>query len=134
MAPKAERILGLSPGTLPHAKAALESAKEEVRRLDQPIAPLIPLHDHFELESQSQPQPQTQGGMKKRLDRAVKAMSIALPHNTKIPGVIVGTGGKEDELKRERMRRANDGVLYWQKEVARLTAESQEVIKTRKKR
>ncbi|KAK1927900.1 hypothetical protein DB88DRAFT_516565 [Papiliotrema laurentii] len=116
IAHKAERILGLSPGTLPHALAALESAKEEVRRLELPIAPLLP----FPSEPVSRDTAHS-NGMRGRIDRAVRAMSIALPSGTRIPGVVVGVGGKEDEARRERVRRANDGVLYWQREVARLS-------------
>jgi hypothetical protein len=37
-----------------------------------------------------------------------------------MPNVVVGIGGKEEAEMRERRRRAVDGVLYWQKEVARL--------------
>jgi hypothetical protein len=116
IAHKAERILGLSPGTLPHALAALESAKEEVRRLELPIAPLLP----FPSESVSRDTAHS-NGMRGRIHRAVRAMSVALPSGTRIPGVVVGVGGKEDEARRERVRRANDGVLYWQREVARLS-------------
>lgn len=128
MPPKAERILGLSPGTLPHARAALESAKEEVRRLDTPIAPFFPL-EYTNANGGGG------GGMRGKIDRAVKAMSVALPSGTKIPGVVVGVlGGKEEEERRERVRRANDGVLFWQREVARLSAEEQMTAKSRKRK
>jgi hypothetical protein len=56
--------------------------------------------------------------LKGKIDRARKAMSMI----NGMPGVVVGHGGKEEEVKRERRRRAVDGVLYWQKQVARLEA------------
>ena len=46
-------------------------------------------------------------------------MSVSLSH---MPNVVVGLGGKDEVILRERRRRAVDGVLYWQKEVARLEA------------
>jgi hypothetical protein len=45
-------------------------------------------------------------------------MSVSL---ASMPNVVIGIGGRE-LLLRERRRRAVDGVLYWQKEVARLEA------------
>jgi hypothetical protein len=49
-----------------------------------------------------------------------------------MPNVVVGLGGREEMILRERRRRAVDGVLYWQKEVARL--EAAEVQSTPKRR
>ena len=60
------------------------------------------------------------GGMRSRIDRAKRVLSVTFPNGTKVPEVVVGAGGKEEEMKRERLRRATDGVIYWQKEVARL--------------
>jgi hypothetical protein len=51
--------------------------------------------------------------------RARKAMSVSLGS---MPNVVIGIGGKEELLSRERRRRAVDGVLYWQREVERLEA------------
>jgi hypothetical protein len=51
------------------------------------------------------------------MSRAKKAMSVSLAH---MPNVVIGIGGREELVLRERRRRAVDGVLYWQKEVARL--------------
>jgi hypothetical protein len=53
------------------------------------------------------------------MSRARKAMSVSLGN---MPNVVVGIGGREELAMRERRRRAVDGVLYWQKEVARLEA------------
>jgi hypothetical protein len=75
--------------------------------------------------------------MRGKMSRAKKAMSIALPSGTGIGigpglgstgsgvlgGVVVGTGGKDEAERREKRRNAADGVLYWQKEVARLMQE-----------
>jgi hypothetical protein len=62
------------------------------------------------------------------MSRARKAMSVSLSH---MPNVVVGLGGREEMILRERRRRAVDGVLYWQKEVARL--EAAEVATSRKR-
>lgn len=114
LAAKAVRILGLEPGTLPHARAALENARDEVRRTADTSAPFgnyVPYTTNSTSEYG--------GGLKGKIDRAKKAMSIM----NGIPGVVVGyNSGKEEEMKRERRRRAVDGVLYWQKQVARLEA------------
>jgi len=56
-------------------------------------------------------------------------MSVSLSH---MPNVVVGLGGREEMILRERRRRAVDGVLYWQKELARL--EAAEVASTPKRR
>ena len=53
------------------------------------------------------------------MNRARKAMSVSLAN---MPNVVIGIGGREELVLRERRRRAVDGVLYWQKEVARLEA------------
>jgi hypothetical protein len=63
------------------------------------------------------------------MSRARKAMSVSSSH---MPNVVVGLGGREEMILRERRRRAVDGVLYWQKEVARL--EAAEVQSTPKRR
>lgn len=68
------------------------------------------------------------GGAKGRFDRARKVMSIAMAGSgqkaDKVPSVVLGAGGRDEEDRRERRRRAADGVLYWQKEVGRLEAEA----------
>ena len=127
LAHKAVQLLGLVPGSLSHALAALESAPYEVRRTSaecaaSPAAVIIP--DPFA----SPATPPT--GMRSRIDRAKKALSVTFPTG-KVPDVILGTGGKEEEMKRERRRRAADGVLYWQKEVARLEKVERETIKSK---
>ena len=125
IAHKAERILGLTPGTLPHARAALENARDEVRRSAEQAA-----EDHAPTSYMPSDAAMMSGGcgsgvgMRGRIDRAKKAMSVSFPSGNKVAGVIVGAGGKEEEKRRERRRRAADGVIYWQKEVARLEAES----------
>ncbi|ORY24706.1 hypothetical protein BCR39DRAFT_472088, partial [Naematelia encephala] len=109
LAIKAERILGLTPGTLAHAKACLEHARDEVRRTAEPASPSTSAEGA--------------GGMRGRLDRAKKSMSVALTSNNWSTGVVVGAGGQEEEEKRERRRRAADGVIYWQRQVANLEME-----------
>ncbi|KAK4685360.1 hypothetical protein P7C73_g4796, partial [Tremellales sp. Uapishka_1] len=106
LAHKAEKILGLQPGTLSHAKAALESARDEVRRTADSPPP-----------EPEQPQGIT---MKGRMSRASKMM-VGHRASISLNGVHLGLGGKEEMENRERRRRAADGVLYWQKEVARLS-------------
>ncbi|OWZ54787.1 hypothetical protein C356_01715 [Cryptococcus neoformans c45] len=66
----------------------------------------------------------SRGGIKEKMQtRARKAISItalgALGHQ-RIASVVLGAGGKEEEHQRQKIRRAADSVLYWQKEVARL--------------
>lgn len=101
------------PGTLPHARACLENARDEVRRTASASpSPIIPL--------------QTEGiGGAGVLGKAAKAWNAITP-SSKVPGVVLGLGGEEEEEKRERRRRAADGVLHWQREVARLEAEEQQ--------
>jgi hypothetical protein len=128
IAQKAERILGLTPGTLPHAHAALENARDEVRRTAE-----LSAEDHaptsYMPSDAAMMSPQS--GMRRGIDRAKKAMSATFPSNTKVVGVVVGAGGREEEKRRERRRRAADGVIYWQKEVARLEAQSRAVGESR---
>jgi hypothetical protein len=50
-----------------------------------------------------------------------------------IPNVVIGIGGREELILRERRRRAVDGVLYWQKEVARLEAAEAPTTQRRRK-
>ena len=155
LAHKAERILGLTPGTLPHAQACLENARDEIRRTASPPPVSMDASSstnhtnashsttgfnfstgttYSSANSTHSPTPPV-GGMRGRIDRAKKAMSVALPTGQgRPPSVVVGIGGKDEEEKRERRRRAADGVLYWQKEVARLQAEQSAAMATIKKR
>ncbi|CAD6581682.1 MAG: hypothetical protein TREMPRED_003065 [Tremellales sp. Tagirdzhanova-0007] len=100
LAHKAERILGLFPGTLAYGRACLENAQDEVRRTAEwRVGDL--------------------GGIKDRMKWARKAMN----QYGKVPSAVLAAEGTEEEERRERRRRAVDGVLYWQKEVARLDLE-----------
>ncbi|OXM80685.1 hypothetical protein C364_01702 [Cryptococcus neoformans Bt63] len=122
LADKAEKILGLTPGTLAYARACLENARDKVRCITLSPSPdplsIIAKDDklsHFDM---------SRGGIKEKMQtRARKAISItalgALGHQ-KIASVVLGAGGKEEEHQRQKTRRAADSVLYWQKEVARL--------------
>ncbi|OXB38506.1 hypothetical protein LQV05_002668 [Cryptococcus neoformans] len=121
LADKAEKILGLTPGTLAYAQACLENARDKVRciTLSPSPDPLSIAKDdklsHFDM---------SRGGIKEKMQtRARKAISItalgALGHQ-RIASVVLGAGGKEEEHQRQKIRRAADSVLYWQKEVARL--------------
>lgn len=70
------------------------------------------------------------GGISSGLTRARKAMSIVIPGaahdgHGRVPNVVVGHGGEEEQVAREKRRKAVDGVLYWQREVARLECEQQ---------
>jgi len=122
LAIKAERILGLTPGTLAHAHACLQNARDEVRRLaDSPPPTVVPSSSELAAG----------GGMRGKLDRAKKAMSDAMPGAGRVPAVVIGAGGKEEEARREKRRRATDGVLYWQREVARLEEEEEPTKKRR---
>ncbi|KAK6905641.1 hypothetical protein I204_05592 [Kwoniella mangroviensis CBS 8886] len=128
LAHKAERILGLVPGTLGHAKACLENAKDEIRRLAEldkssPVQPYLPSD-------------QTQHGQGGLRNRAKKAMSMSFTTNPsqgygsngKVPNVVLGLGvnNKEEEERREKRRKAADGVIYWQREIERLEREETE--------
>ncbi|WVR05840.1 hypothetical protein IAU60_002866 [Kwoniella sp. DSM 27419] len=130
LAHKAEKILGLIPGTLAYARACLENARDEVRRTAGSIDTTTELHD---VDSGSAGPAQ---GVKDKIQlRAKRAMSIvgfsaltqpAQPMGSlgsataKTSAVVLGTGGREEEMRRERRRKAVDGVLYWQREVMRL--------------
>jgi len=131
LAHKAERILGLQPGTLSHAIVCLENARDEVRRTSLVFPP--PIEIGLNDGNGSGVLEKKEGGMKNRMFRAKRVMSVALPSgvgmNIGLGGlnrsgsVVVGTGGREEKQQREKRRRAADGVLYWQKEVARLESE-----------
>ncbi|KGB77683.1 hypothetical protein I307_03551 [Cryptococcus deuterogattii 99/473] len=123
LADKAEKILGLTPGTLAYAQACLENARDEVRRMTLSPSPesssIITKDDkppsHLDMGG---------GGIKGKMQtRARKTTSItrlgAVGHQ-KIASVVLSAGGKEEEHRREKRRRAVDSVLHWQKEVARL--------------
>lgn len=59
-------------------------------------------------------------GIRGKMERAKQSV-LALNGSAKMGmGVVIGAGGKEEEDRRERFRRASDGVLFWQKEVGRL--------------
>ena len=120
LAVKAERVLGLTPGTLAHARACLENARDEVRRLSQERSP--PPVDFATYQSSFSDGGKDKG-LKGRFDRAKKVMSVALPSHARMPSVVVGTGGKEEEERREMRRRAVDGVIHWQKMVENLEKE-----------
>ncbi|WVQ71223.1 hypothetical protein IAR50_000748 [Cryptococcus sp. DSM 104548] len=142
LADKAEKILGLTPGTLAYARANLENARDQVRRTATiPSPEPVPLSfsppagedaehkSYFDMDGKSK--------KKSKMGRARKAMSVtgfAGLGQGKIAGVVVGAGGKEEEERRERRRKATDGVLYWQREVARLMEEDEGVFESLKKR
>lgn len=114
LAAKAVRILGLVPGTLPHALAALENARDEIRRTADtniPFGNYIPPSSHCTAEYG--------GGLMGQIERAKRAMKAS---RDAMPGVILGYGGKEEMRLAERRSKAANGVLYWQKQVARLQA------------
>ncbi|KAK8865873.1 hypothetical protein IAR55_001021 [Kwoniella newhampshirensis] len=154
LAHKAEKILGLVPGSLAHAKACLENAREEIRRnaVDEPIGVN---HSAFLACGQlgtgdwqngssyalgrgggngNGGGTQAKGNLGKMGTRARKAMSVVGVASSslgggsgaKMPNVVLGAGGKDEEAQRERRRKATDGVLYWQREVGRLEAEEHE--------
>ncbi|WWC99622.1 hypothetical protein V866_006526 [Kwoniella sp. B9012] len=133
LAHKAERILGLVPGTLGHAKACLENAKDEIKRLAEldkssPVQPYLP-------PDQGVPAGPNGGGLR---NRAKKAMSMSFTTNPlqsygsngKVPNVVLGLGvnNKEEEERREKRRKAADGVIYWQREIERLEREEMERV------
>ncbi|ODO07528.1 hypothetical protein L198_01107 [Cryptococcus wingfieldii CBS 7118] len=143
LADKAEKILGLTPGTLPYARANLESAREQVRRTAAfPSPEPVPLSlsppptgedaepkSYFDMGGKSKKQ--------SKMTRARKAMSVTGLGGLapgKIASVVIGTGGKEEEERHERRRKATDGVLYWQREVARLVEEDATMNATLKRR
>ncbi|WVQ62256.1 uncharacterized protein L199_000395 [Kwoniella botswanensis] len=106
LAHKAERILGLVPGTLGHAKACLENAKDEIKRLAEldkssPVQAYLPYH-----------------------------LTKDYGSNGKVPNVVLGLGvnNKEEEERREKRRKAADGVIYWQREIERLEREETERV------
>lgn len=130
LAHKAERILGLVPGTLAHAHACLENARDEVRRTALATT-AGPSYLHPDGSVSNNPSGSAAG----LGDRAARALSMVLPRkHPKLEGVVLGAGGEEEEERREKRRRAVDGVLHWQKEVARLEAEEREAAMTTKRR
>ena len=140
VAHKAERLLGLVPGTLQHARVSLDYARDEVRRLASvPPTQYVAWkggngkeHDADDASVHSGSGSEKKGLAGTMRDRARKAMSISLQSNSNqgqreaVPNVVIGVGGAEEELARERRRKVADGVLYWQKQVARLEQEEQE--------
>ncbi|WVQ85548.1 hypothetical protein IAT38_007714 [Cryptococcus sp. DSM 104549] len=126
LADKAVQILGLTPGSLAHARACLENARDEVRRTADSPEPVSTMPEAQEGQSHlDMSGGASRGGMRERMQtRARKAMSATFTGGGHVKmgsmGVVLGAGGKEEEERRERRRRAADGVLYWQREVARL--------------
>ncbi|WVO17854.1 hypothetical protein L204_105552 [Cryptococcus depauperatus] len=137
LADKAEKILGLTPGTLAYAQACLQNARDEVRRTaptssSETFIPLVRGSDgksHLDMG---------RGRLKERMtERAKKAMSVTVQgvmSQQKMASVVLGGGGKEEEERREKRRKAADGVLYWQREVARLEEDAQKTQITKTKR
>ncbi|WWD17942.1 hypothetical protein CI109_102387 [Kwoniella shandongensis] len=129
LAQKAEKILGLVPGSLAHARACLENARDEVKRTATVV------DQSHQIRGVSPPADGPEMGVKGRMQtRARKAISLvgfppssgagtAINGQGNMRNVVLGTGGKDEEEQRERRRRAADGVLYWQREVGRLEAE-----------
>ncbi|WWC66371.1 uncharacterized protein I206_100272 [Kwoniella pini CBS 10737] len=133
LAHKAERILGLIPGTIGYAKACLENAKDEIKRLSESN-----LNENYTTYSDIE----GKGGEEKRKiqNRARKAISFTgfpnyhqnqnnslINGNGKVPNVVIGLGNnKEEEEKREKRRKAADGIVYWQREIQRLEREERE--------
>lgn len=151
---KAEKILGLQPGTLAHAKAALENARDEVRRTASPPSPSSSAAFPFVASStmyggngNGTGREDGGGGMRGKMarakDKVVTAVSSGLPQAQSLGqnshyrggsmggggggGVHLGIGGIAEEEMRERRRKATDGVLFWQREVERLEDETKAV-------
>ncbi|WRT64087.1 uncharacterized protein IL334_001016 [Kwoniella shivajii] len=130
---KAERLLGLVNGSLEHARACLENARDEIRRTADTKSPTP---EPYSAPSYQQPQ----GGRKDKMTiRAKKAMSYTgfpgYKFNGKVPNVVLGiNGSKEEEDIRDRRRKAADGVIYWQREVERLDREEKDLQERNKKR
>lgn len=122
LADKAEKILGLTPGTLAYARACLENARDKVRCMV-----LLPSPEPLSIISKDGKLSHLdmgRGGIKDKMQtRARKAVSITglrLLDHQRIASVVLGAGGNEEEQQRLKRRRAADSVLYWQEEVARL--------------
>ncbi|ODO12011.1 hypothetical protein I350_00795 [Cryptococcus amylolentus CBS 6273] len=143
LADKAEKILGLTPGTLPYARASLENARDQVRRAAAVPSPepvrlsLSPPPTGEDAEPKSYFDMDGKSKKQSRMTRARKAMSVTGLGGLapgKIANVVIGAGGREEEERRERRRKATDGVLYWQREVARLMEEEETMNATLKRR
>ncbi|WWC58575.1 uncharacterized protein I303_101118 [Kwoniella dejecticola CBS 10117] len=144
LAHKAERILGLVPGTLGYAKACLENAKDEIKRLSEsqtqtPSSEVYLPYDHH-ITNGHPTGPgngaEERGPKKNKMQsRARKAMSFtgfpnyhapSVGGGGKVPNVVLGLGNKEEEERREKRRKAADGIVYWQREIDRLEREERE--------
>ncbi|WWC86188.1 uncharacterized protein L201_001061 [Kwoniella dendrophila CBS 6074] len=155
LAHKAERILGLVPGTLGYAKACLENAKDEIRRLseaesekDISISNNVSGQQAISQDQHLNPNQNTHTPKDKKTklqQRARKAISFtgfnqytSPSTNTitsddkqqnrivEVPNVILGQNqlnNSEEIIKREKRRKAVDGVIYWQREIQRLEDE-----------
>ncbi|KAL7423573.1 hypothetical protein Q5752_001153 [Cryptotrichosporon argae] len=125
LAHKAGRVLGLEPGSLAHARACLEHARDEVRRTADGYvgpggasvgsgsglgaSPAAAAPSSFPAAAAGAASPKT---------RRLSVGRVA--KHRKVPSVITASAGGDDAERLERRRRAADGVLYWQREVARL--------------
>lgn len=115
LAVKLQKILGLQPDTLAYARAALEHARDEVRRttMDLPRGGSPPVAPTSSWKGE---------GLRKRL--SMNGMSSMADTERVERGSPLNVGGAKEEQIRERRRRATDGLIYWQKEVARLENEA----------
>ena len=151
VARKAQMLLGLQPGTLQHARVSLEYARDEVRRLaSAPQTRYVPWTGGKRSE-EADDGASVYGEKKGLKDRARRALSVSFHPQARaqpqsqaqaaagegagaIPNVVIGVGGAEEEEMRERRRKVADGVLYWQKQVARLEQEEVEEMKLSRKK
>lgn len=107
--------------------ACLENARDEARRLSD-LAPYSSVPPPtYTVDVAPATQTKKGGG---RMDRARKAMSIAMPSagtlgrmgsmQGPVPTVVMTLSGEEENAKMDWRRKVADGVLHWQKEVQRL--------------
>jgi hypothetical protein len=147
VAKKAQTLLGLQPGTLQHARVSLEYARDEVRRLaTAPQTRYVAWTGGKKSLDDDGASVHSSSGSEKRglRERARRTLSISFNpqaqaaqervEHAAVPNVVIGVGGEEEEQMRERRRKVADGVLYWQKQVAKLEQEERDEVKMSRKK
>jgi hypothetical protein len=118
IAKKAERLLGLKRGSLAQAKACVQIAREQATRLAaaEP-AQICPLfiereRDAYHMALAMEVNPIVGFGAESERNR--------LGQHRRQPRAYLRPESEEELMRMNRLRKAADAVLYWEREVARL--------------